>query len=73
MKPSFYEYAIRYKEEGARDPQSRLANTIHQDIAFPKQAESFNELSEYIEHNPLYANLATVFDDMWQDYSFEHL
>ena len=50
---------------------SRLANTITDDIAFPKQSEDFNEVSDYLEKSSLYGKMLTIFDDAWRQYEYE--
>ena len=45
MIPSFYEYMLRFVDEEANDPTSRLANVIHADRSFPKHSREFSEIS----------------------------
>ncbi len=71
MGQSFYEFIKRFEDEGADDPMSRLANTITDDIAFPKQSEDFNEVSDYLEKSSLYGKMLTIFDDAWRQYEYE--
>lgn len=68
MGASFYEFILRYKDEEANDPMSRLANQISQDRAFPKQSQDFDQLSTYMEHSSDYSRMLTLFDDAWQKY-----
>lgn len=70
MGQTFYQFIMRYADESANDPLSRLANTIQQDIAFPKQSIQFEEISNYLEKNSNYSRLLTIFDDAWQDYQY---
>ena len=73
MIPSFYEYMLRFVDEEANDPTSRLANVIHADRSFPKHSREFSEISNYIEHSLDYSKMATIFDEMWQKYQFYYL
>lgn len=72
MIPSFYEYAIRFHDPEANDPKSRLANTIKADPAFPKQSQSFSEITNYMESNPEYTRLLSVLDDVFAAYQFDY-
>lgn len=72
MQATFYQYIQRFYDPSANDPMSRLANAIHDDQAFPKQATDFDQLSTYLEHNPAYSRLMLVFDDAWLNYQGEN-
>lgn len=72
MIPSFYEYAIRFHNSEANDPKSRLANTIKADPTFPKQSQSFNEITDYMESHSEYSRLLAVFDDLFATYQFDY-
>lgn len=69
---SFYKYLMRHVNHDARDPISRLANTAHGDIAFPKMSKDFDEISSYLEGSPEYSSLLVVFDEVWQQYQFSN-
>ncbi|WP_028124632.1 YozE family protein [Eremococcus coleocola] len=73
MIPSFYEFMMRFVNEEAKDPISRLANAIHDDSSFPKQSQDFQKISNYMEHSLEYSKLISVFDEMWQRYKFDYL
>lgn len=68
MGASFYEFILRYKDEEANDPMSRLANQISQDRTFPKQSQDFDQLSTYMEQNSDYSRMLTLFDDALQTF-----
>ncbi|MCR8968829.1 sterile alpha motif-like domain-containing protein [Facklamia sp. 7083-14-GEN3] len=70
MGPSFYEFIMRYVDESANDPMSRLANAVSNDIAFPKHSHDFQKISDYLEKNSQYSRLLTVFDDAWHQYQY---
>ncbi|MGY4104251.1 YozE family protein [Ignavigranum ruoffiae] len=72
MRPSFYQYIQRFYDPTANDPQSRLANAIHEDQAFPKQADDFDQISTYLEHTPTYSRLMLAFDEAWLNYQAEN-
>ena len=71
MKQNFYDYLQKYYNPDALDPISRLANRSHDDQSFPKHSEDFEEISSYLEQNPIYGKLLTVFDDLWHNYQAE--
>lgn len=73
MQISFYEYMMRHVNHDAKDPLSRLANTLHQDQSFPKQSSDFKEITTYLEGSLDYDKLLVVFDDAWQSYQFDIL
>lgn len=70
METTFYQSMMKYTDYEANDPMSRLANTMHKDIAFPKQAREFDEISKYMEENSNYSKLLSVFDDAWTNYQY---
>lgn len=70
MQTTFYQFIRRYIDYDANDPISRLANAIHQDIAFPKHETDFNKISQYMEENSHYSRLLSVFDDAWTRYQY---
>lgn len=71
MPQSFFEFIKRFEDHDANDPMSRLANAISEDIAFPKQSESFDEISNYLEKSSQYSKMLTIFDDAWRHYEYE--
>lgn len=71
MNQKFYEYMMRFFDPEGRDPVTRLANIMHQDIAFPKQSDDFEEISNHLESSSAYGKLLVVFDDAWSKYQFE--
>lgn len=70
MQPTFYAYICRYVDYHAKDPMSRLASAVHQDIAFPKHSHDFDEISRHMEQSTHYSKLLSVFDDAWQKYQY---
>ena len=70
MAKSFYENIYPSVDYGAKDRMSRLANAIHSDQGFPKRSEEFDEISRYMEDNPHYSRLLSIFDDAWQQYLY---
>lgn len=66
---SFYEYMIRYQNiHHFCDEVANLANMIHHDQNFPKQARDFQTLSDYMEWNSEYQAYIDVFDRAYQEY-----
>lgn len=69
---TFYEFMMRHVNPDAKDPTSRLANTMHNDESFPKMSEDFHEISSYLEGSIDYSKLLVVFDDLWHAYEFSN-
>ncbi len=71
MKRSFYHYVLTLK--GATKPtiESKFAEDVSQDIMFPKQADSYQELSDYLEMSTDYLPNMDIFDEIWHKY-LEH-
>lgn len=68
MVQPYFQFIRRFQEEASRKPLARLANLITSDLAFPKQADNFQEISEYLETSSDYSQLLATFDESWQKY-----
>lgn len=66
---SFYQFMMKHRNPYGKDPMSRLANKMSNDISFPKQNHDFHEISSHLEMSGEYGKLLTVFDEAWQQYS----
>ncbi len=70
LEQTFYQFIRKYTDFDAKDPMSRLANAIHQDISFPKHETDFEVISKYMEENSHYSKLLSIFDDAWNQYQY---
>ena len=68
MKRSFYHYLLTLRGPKIFDPVTKLANDISLDIQFPKQSESYTEISDYLELNTSYLDTMDIFDVAWEKY-----
>lgn len=68
MVQPYFQFIRRFQDEASRKPLARLANLINTDLAFPKQADNFQEISEYMETSSVYSQLMSTFDESWQLY-----
>lgn len=71
MQATFYHFIMKHVNHSAKDPLSRLANTIQKDDSFPKHTQEFDEISRYMEQNSLYTKLMPIFDEAWIKYQYE--
>jgi len=68
MKRSFYHYLMTLRGPNAADEIQVFANNAEKDIQFPKQSDSYEEISDYLEMNVDYLSNMDVFDRVWQKY-----
>lgn len=68
MIRSFYQYLMTLRNPDGWDEISQFANSAFFDLTFPKQAEDYTELSEYLELSGSYLPSMDVFDDVYQMY-----
>lgn len=71
QRRSFYEYVITFRGKLMADDESKLAEWIFRDQAFPRYSKSYNEVSDYLEWNSPFVNALAVFDDLWEKYKTE--
>lgn len=71
MRRSFYHYVLTLRGPKINVPETKLANAIGIDIQFPKQSESYSEISDYLELSTSYLDNMDIFDELWQKY-LEH-
>ncbi|WP_227395344.1 YozE family protein [Jeotgalibacillus aurantiacus] len=69
MSKSFYHFVMKYREPKPRNNKELLANRIYDDLDFPKNLKSYNDVSQYIETTDLYSSLASTFDEVWEEYT----
>lgn len=71
MQATFFQFIMKHVNHSAKDPLSRLANTIHQDPSFPKHTHNFDDISRYMEQSSMYTKLMPIFDEAWTKYQYE--
>ena len=71
MRRSFYHFLMKYRQPTNRDEITTFANSVYDDLAFPKQADSYDEVSSYLELNGDYLESMRIFDDAWDRYLIE--
>lgn len=69
MRHTFYHFALTYRGGKRDDSFSNFAEAMFLDHTFPKQSESFEELSRYIEEAADEDMSAITFDDFWVIYA----
>lgn len=69
MKKSFYHFALTYRGKMRADDYSRFADAVFLDHSFPRATSDFEELSRYIEEKAHPDMKASVFDEMWDEYT----
>ncbi|SDI99165.1 YozE family protein [Salimicrobium halophilum] len=68
MKRSFYHYMMRYRGDLRQGEEKELADWMFREHSFPKQATTYDEISDYLEfHSPFPGSLAT-FDTLYEHY-----
>ncbi|AOA01964.1 MULTISPECIES: YozE family protein [Carnobacterium] len=68
MRQSFYHFLMTERNPHKRDEVSQFANDAFLDIAFPKQSESYHDISHYLEMNGEYLPSMRIFDEAWERY-----
>lgn len=71
MKKSFYHYALTFRGGEWSDKKVRFAESMFIDHSFPKTAETFTELSNYIELQSDEYLTADAFDELWALYELK--
>ncbi len=71
MRKSFYHYLMKHRQPVAKDELTKFANSAYDDHSFPKQAQQYDEISNYLEMNGHYLNSMSIFDSAWEQYLIE--
>ncbi|AIY05587.1 hypothetical protein Plano_1622 [Planococcus sp. PAMC 21323] len=71
MDRSFYQFALKYRGKLTADDFSRFADAMFLDHSFPKSETNFERLSKYIEEKAHPVMRASIFDEIWRDYTDE--
>ncbi|WP_290033964.1 YozE family protein [Ligilactobacillus cholophilus] len=67
-RESFYRYLMTLRDPNKHDEITQFANDAFYDQEFPKQADDYEKLSNYLEMNASYLPSMSIFDDVWQMY-----
>lgn len=68
MRKSFYQFLMTQRNPASYDEIVQFANNAFYDQSFPKQAQDYQQLSEYLEENASYLPSMTIFDAAFQKY-----
>ncbi len=64
---------MKYRHPKPKDELSKFANDAYLDHSFPRNTESYDEVSSYLEMNGHYLQSMSVFDEAWDKYQNEIL
>jgi uncharacterized protein YozE (UPF0346 family) len=67
-RASFYQYLMTLRDPDSSDEVVQFANNAQFDSSFPKQAQDYKEISDYLELNTSYLPTMTIFDRAYQMY-----
>lgn len=68
MNTSFYHFMMTYRDNTKHTPESKLAEWMFRDQGFPKQAEDYHEISDYLEMNSPFEEALAAFDELFDIY-----
>lgn len=68
MRRSYYHYLMTLRNPNSVSGVPNLANCVDQDLSFPKQSVSYDEISSYLEMHEDYVGRLDVFDQSWELY-----
>lgn len=67
-RQSFYQFLMTERNPDSTDEISQFANNVFYDQSFPKQADDYDSLSQYLELNGTYLPSMVIFDNAWTKY-----
>ena len=67
-RESFYRFLMTQRDADPRDEVAQFANNAQNDQTFPKQEQSYEKLSDYLELNAGYLPSMSIFDRAYQMY-----
>lgn len=67
-RESFYRYLMTQRNADSNDEVAQFANNAQNDQTFPKQEQSYEKLSDYLELNAGYLPSMSIFDRAYQMY-----
>ncbi len=65
---SFYHYVLTLRGPDRANDEQIFAVNVGKDIQFPKQAEDYETLANYLELHVDYVTSMDIFDAIWQKY-----
>ncbi|AIS09182.1 MAG: YozE family protein [Lactobacillus helsingborgensis] len=67
-RESFYRFLMTQRDADSKDEVAQFANNAQNDQTFPKQEQSYEKLSDYLELNAGYLPSMSIFDRAYQMY-----
>ncbi|GFZ26988.1 YozE family protein [Lactobacillus corticis] len=67
-RESFYRFLMTQRDPDSTDEVAQFANNAQHDQTFPKQAQDYEEISDYLELNAGYLPSMSIFDHAYQLY-----
>jgi len=68
MNKSFYQFTLSFRGGRKDDEQAVFAESMFNDLSFPKDEQAFDPLSRYVEEKADEAMRSIVFDDLYKLY-----
>lgn len=68
MRKSFYQYVLSFRGGPKSDEKAVFAESMFQDLSFPKYEHDFDRLSRYIEEKADYEMRSVTFDELYELY-----
>ncbi|WP_432355702.1 YozE family protein [Sporosarcina sp. A2] len=68
MDRSFYQFVCSYRGGEKHDPYSLFADSMFNDLSFPKYERSFDTLSRYIEEKADPSMPSVLFDELYRHF-----
>ena len=67
-RQSFYQFLMTERNPDSTDEIAQFAKNAFYDQSFPKQADDYDSLSQYLELNGTYLPSMVIFDNAWTKY-----
>ena len=67
-RQSFYQFLMTERNPDSTDEIAKFDNNAFYDQSFPKQADDYDSLSQYLELNGTYLPSMVIFDNAWTKY-----
>ncbi|MCZ2258250.1 YozE family protein [Sporosarcina sp. G11-34] len=68
MNKSFYQFALSFRGGRKDDLQAQFAESMFNDLSFPKEETEFDLISRYVEEKADAGMRSVVFDDLYKLY-----
>lgn len=72
FEKSFYEYLMTERGNSSNPELAEFAESVFNDVNFPKPSKSYEELTNYFELSTDYLESMNIFDHAWQIYVAQH-